>query len=32
MNKFFNYNAAVALSMLMLASCAEDKGNYEYSD
>lgn len=32
MNKFFKYNAAVALSMLMLASCAEDKGNYEYSD
>lgn len=32
MNKIFKYHAAVALSMLMLASCAEDKGNYEYSD
>ena len=32
MNKIFNYNAIIALFMLLLASCAEDKGNYEYSD
>ena len=32
MNKVFNYNAIIALFMLLLASCAEDKGNYEYSD
>ena len=32
MNKILNYNAIIALFMLVLASCAEDKGNYEYSD
>ena len=32
MKKIFNYKTAVALFMLLSASCAEDKGNYEYGE